>query len=54
MSSSFRRVLSQIAAKLPRAEDKELLDRLAETYEKGGAEAVKDILEDMLATVESE
>jgi hypothetical protein len=54
MSSSFRRVISQIAAKLPRPEDKELLNKLAETYEKGGAEAVKGILEEMLAAIESE
>ena len=54
MSSSFDRVISQIATKLPRQEDKELLDKLAKTYEKGGAEAVKDALEKMLESIESE
>jgi len=54
MSSSFDRVVSQLAAKLPRKEDKELLGKLAKTYEKGGAEAVKDALEKMLESIESE
>ncbi len=54
MSSSFRRVISQIATKLPRAEDRELLGKLTKIYEKGGAEAVKDALEEMLDSIESE
>ena len=54
MSSSFDRVVSQLAAKLPRKEDKELLEKLVKTYEKGGAEAVKDALEKMLESIESE
>jgi predicted DNA-binding protein len=54
MSSSFDRVISRIATKLPRKEDKELLDKLAKTYEKGGAEAVKDALEKMIESIESE
>jgi predicted DNA-binding protein len=54
VSSSFRRVVSQISTKLPRSEDKELLSKLAEIYEKGGAEAVKDALEEILESIESE
>jgi hypothetical protein len=54
MSSSFQRVISQISPKLPRSEDKQLLAKLAEIYEKGGAEAVKETLDEMLASIEGE
>jgi predicted DNA-binding protein len=54
MSSSFHRVISEIAAKLPRPEDRELLNKLAEIYQKDGATAVKDALQKMLESIESE
>ena len=54
MSSSFRRVISQLSPKLPRVEDREILDTLMDEYEKGGAEGVKIWLERMLKTIESE
>ena len=52
--SSFERVMSQIRTKLPRSEDKELLDKLVKIYEKDGAEAVTEALEKMIESIESD
>jgi hypothetical protein len=54
MSSSFRRIISQLSSKLPRSEDRKLLDKLADDYERGGSDEVKEELERMLESVESE
>lgn len=54
MNSSFRRVISQLSSKLPRKEDRELLAKLSELYESGGAEKVKEELERLLESVEGE
>lgn len=54
MSSSFRRIISQLSSKLPRAEDRELLDKLTDDYERGGSDEVKEELERMLESIEGE
>jgi hypothetical protein len=54
MSSSFRRIVSKLSAKLPRDEDRQLLAKLADCYESGGSDTVKEALEEMLESLESE
>jgi len=52
--NSFRRIISQLARKLPRVEDQELLIKLADEYEQGGSEAVQTWLEYTIESIESE
>jgi hypothetical protein len=54
MSSSFGRIISQLRAKLPRTEDRELLDKLAKAYEGAGPDEVRNELERMLEAIEGE
>jgi hypothetical protein len=54
MSSSFGRIVSQLKTKLPRTEDRELLDKLVSAYERGGADEVREELERMLESIEGE
>jgi hypothetical protein len=54
MSSSFKRVFAQLSSKLPRKEDRELFEKLAEDYEKGGPQKVKDALERLLESIEGD